>query len=138
MIIFHTSAKDIDFSSKKFDGYTFKFPDAFLHYSHHAKLAPAFLDLHCQNEIVNIVTHSGYLFWATLEQGLIKNCLKRKDLFITYWSSNTINHSFNLGPKFEMSGIMGAAHWDGGKHRANVYDLYGLYKTDKVSLKDFE
>lgn len=137
-IIFHTASSDVDFASKKFKGVTFKFPDAFMHYSQHYKLSSSFLDLHSKGEEVNIVTFSGYLFWATLEEGLIKNCLSRKDLFINFWSNNNLNHKFNLGSKFEMSAILGQAHWDGGQHRVNVYNMHGLYKTDKVSQKDFE
>lgn len=137
-IIFHTASSDVDFASKKFKGVTFKFPDAFMHYSQHYKLSSFFLELHSKGEEVNIITYSGYLFWSTLEQGLIKNIIKRKDLFINFWINDLINHKFNLGPKFEMSGIMSNSHWDGGKHRSNVFNMYGLYKTDKVSQKDFE
>ena len=138
MITFHTSRSKLDFANKKQDGYAFKFPDANLHQSHHYELASQYLDLHCIGEDVHIYTYSGHLFWALLEQGLKRNCLKRQDLFVQYYLSNDNYHRFNLGPHFEFSGIMGNSHWDGGQHRANVYSLMGMYKTDKVSTKEFE
>lgn len=138
MIIFHTSQSKSDFANQKQDGYVFKFPDASLHQSHHHELVSSYLKLHELGETVHIFTYSGHLFWALIEQGLNNNCLKRKDLFVQYYLSNDNYHRFNLGPHFEFSGIMGNSHWDGGKHRSNVYSLMGMYKTDKVSMKEFE
>lgn len=137
MIIFHTSQKIIDFQSKKFEGYSFKFPESGLHRTQHEKLVKTYLDLHAQGETVNIVTHSGYLFWSLLAEGLKTYSLKRTELYICYYITHDIFEKFHLGPRFEMSGLM-LNVWDsGGKYQQEVYHTYGIGKTDKIT-KVFE
>lgn len=138
MIHVHTSSFDVDFNSKKFNGWTFKFPEKSIFWKNHCKISEKLLALHETGEEVHVITLSGYIFWSLVEQGLTRGTLKRQDLIMHYHLSDEVDNVSYLGPNLEMSAIYGGAHWEGGHHLANVRNMMGFYKGDQVNKFTFD
>lgn len=137
MIHIHTTSYDLNLNNLSLPGRVFKFPDKHFHRLNHHKLVPQFLDLHEAGEEVHIITFSGHLFWAIIEQGMNRGTLKRKDLVMHWHVSDGVDSISYMGPNLEVSAVY-FSHWEGSQHERNVRNMLGFYKGDVVNTKTFE
>lgn len=137
MIHIHTTSYDLDLNALNLPGHVFKFPDKYLHWSNHHKLVPDFLNIYESGQEVHVVTFSGYLFWALVEEGMKRGSLKRKDLILHFHMSDGVDSVSYVGPNLEMSAVY-FGFWEGGQHLRNVQNMLGFFKGDKVNTKTFD